>query len=123
MNEKVFRPANEREEFRPTVALGRSLPAATFWSLLAVASLPLTIFSVPPFSYAQALARSPFGLVAIVVFGVITPLWSGLALAYAIRCRGHDGVRWSFLVLNLASILGWIVPLLVIGLRILSYGF
>ena len=123
MNEKGFHPRNEREEFRPAVAFGRSLPAAVFWSLLMVAILPLAISSVPPFSFAQTFVHSPFGTVAIVVFGVITPLWSGLALAYSLRSRGHDGIRPSFLVLNLAFILGWIGLLLKIVLVVRNRDF
>lgn len=107
---RPFRPKVEPEEFRPTTALGRSLPAAAFWSLIVMQ------YAGPAHPFV-----TPGVLMAgMAITGVITPLWSGLAIAYSIRCRSHDAVRWTFLAFNAASIMGWIAVLRWVLLRVFS---
>ena len=106
---KPFQLQPGPEVFRPTTALGRSLPAAIFWSLILVSYAGPELEKLFLFSWMQSLV-SPWILMAgAAAFGVITPMWSGLAIAYSIGCRNHDGVRWTFFALNAASIVAWIV--------------
>jgi hypothetical protein len=102
----------EHEEFQPTTALGRSLPGAIFLSMLAMYYVPSPFESLTPFEFASGVLREGPGLVATLAFGVITPLWNGLAIAYVLRCKEHDFVRRCFLVFNLIGILVWTVAAL-----------
>jgi hypothetical protein len=99
----------EREQFRPMIAMRRSLPGAIFWSMLASWFIPPAIANVPPFSIAAGMLNSVIGFAAIVGFGAITPIWSGLAIIHALKGRGHDAVRRCFLVFNVAGLIGWAV--------------
>lgn len=115
-----FRPKVEPEEFRPTTALGRSLPAAVFWSLVVMSYAGPAFEKAFSFSWVHPFVTPGVLMTGITITGMITPLWSGLAIAYSIRCRSHDGVRWTFLAFNAASILGWIALLGGALLRVFS---
>jgi hypothetical protein len=100
---------SHREHFRPKTAMSRSFPCAVFWSLLASYYLLPNTSNFPPLEFAAQMIHDAPGMISIASFGIITPMWSGLAIVHTLRTAGDDLVRRSFLVFNVAGLIGWIV--------------
>jgi hypothetical protein len=100
-------PAESHREHQ--TAMWRSFPCAVFWSLLASRYLLPNTSNFPPLEFATQMIHDSPGMISIASFGILTPMWSGLAIVHSLRTAGDDLVRRSILVFNVAGLIGWIV--------------
>jgi hypothetical protein len=97
----------DRPQFRPSLGFRRTLPAAIFLSLITTAFLSPLLQTVPLPSFTYGMLDSTGGRWAIFSSGAMSLMSSPLAVLYSIQTRGHDRLRWTFLLFNALVCIAW----------------